>query len=54
MQESANRKLHFFVPFNFGPYLFLSVLQNRKLHFFVPFNFGPYLFLSVLQVLTKV
>lgn len=27
MQESANRKLHFFVPFNFGPYLFLSVLQ---------------------------
>jgi len=28
MQESANRKLHFFVPFNFGLYLFLSVLQT--------------------------
>ncbi len=25
--KSANRKLHFFVPFNFGVYLFLSVLQ---------------------------
>ena len=27
MPESANRRLHFFVPFNFGVYLFLSVLQ---------------------------
>ncbi len=27
MQETANRKLHFFVPFKFGLYTFLSVLQ---------------------------
>ena len=27
MPESANRRLNFFVPFNFGVYLFLSVLQ---------------------------
>ncbi|GEM_PF-1532722 len=25
--KSANRKLHLFVPFNFGVYSFLSVLQ---------------------------
>ena len=25
--KSTNRQLHFFVPFNFGVYLFLSVLQ---------------------------
>lgn len=25
--KSTNRKLHFFVPFYFGVYLFLSVLQ---------------------------
>ena len=25
--KTANRKLHFFVPFNFGSYLFLAVLQ---------------------------
>lgn len=27
MPESANRRLHFFVPFSFVVYLFLSVLQ---------------------------
>ncbi len=25
--KSTNRQLHFFVPFNFGVYLFLSMLQ---------------------------